>query len=429
MKQTRVEDVPLPGAYANRSLGEALPAMTRRLAELPAEISATREQLAELARATAHELRTARRAMVDRLDELEALALVGATAHTVVIEAWAPAAVVPHVTDALLRRFNGEVVLEEIARQDWAADDAPVVLHNPRLFRPFEVLIRMLPLPRYGSIDPTPFVAMFFPMLFGIILGDVGYGGVLAAITLVLWHRSDPGTTRRSIAEVGGACAAFSIIWGFLFGEVFGDAGRHLFGMHPLLFDREEALLPFLGLAVALGFVHIITGLVLGVITATMHHHPRHAIGQGVMALMVILIAVAILAATEVLPRALFTPAVIALLVAFPVLVVAEGLIAPVELLSTVGNILSYARVMAIGTASVMLAVVANRMTGMLGSLLVGALFGLIFHLVNFALGLFSPTIHALRLHYVEFFGKFYSPGGTQYRPFAHGRSDTLVTP
>jgi V/A-type H+-transporting ATPase subunit I len=136
---------------------------------------------------------------------------------------------------------------------------------------------------------------------------------------------------------------------------------------------------------------------------------------------MIVLLSAAILAALEVLPRAFFTPAVVALLLAFPVLVVAEGLIAPVELLSTVGNILSYARVMAIGTASVMMAVVANRMTGMLGSVVVGALFGLIFHVVNFALGLFSPTIHALRLHYVEFFGKFYSPGGTRYRPFGHG--------
>jgi V/A-type H+-transporting ATPase subunit I len=75
---------------------------------------------------------------------------------------------------------------------------------------------------------------------------------------------------------------------------------------------------------------------------------------------------------------------------------------------------------MALGTASVMMAVVANRMIGAMGSLLVGLLFALLFHLVNFALGLLGPTIHALRLHYVEFFGKFYSPGGAPYRPLRH---------
>jgi V/A-type H+/Na+-transporting ATPase subunit I len=94
--------------------------------------------------------------------------------------------------------------------------------------------------------------------------------------------------------------------------------------------------------------------------------------------------------------------------------------VAPIELLSTLGNILSYARIMALGVASVMLAVVANKMVGAIGSLAVGVLFALLFHLVNFAIALFSPTVHALRLHYVEFFGKFYSPGGVRYQPFGH---------
>jgi V/A-type H+/Na+-transporting ATPase subunit I len=124
------------------------------------------------------------------------------------------------------------------------------------------------------------------------------------------------------------------------------------------------------------------------------------------------------------LPKGFFTPAVIGLLIAFPVLIVLEGLIAPIELLSMLGNILSYARIMALGIASVMLAVVANKMVGAIGSLAVGIVFALLFHLVNFAIALFSPTIHALRLHYVEFFGKFYSPGGVRYEPFGHWTRD-----
>jgi V/A-type H+-transporting ATPase subunit I len=75
---------------------------------------------------------------------------------------------------------------------------------------------------------------------------------------------------------------------------------------------------------------------------------------------------------------------------------------------------------MALGTASVMMAVVANRLAGAMGSVVIGTLFGLLFHLVNFALGVFAPTIHGLRLHYVEFFGKFVSPGGTRYEPLRH---------
>jgi V/A-type H+-transporting ATPase subunit I len=97
-----------------------------------------------------------------------------------------------------------------------------------------------------------------------------------------------------------------------------------------------------------------------------------------------------------------------------------EGVVAIVEMVSTVGHLLSYARIMALGTASLMLAIVANEMVGALGSVLVGVVFALVFHLVNFAIGLFSPTIHALRLHYVEFFGEFFSPGGAEYRPLGH---------
>lgn len=137
---------------------------------------------------------------------------------------------------------------------------------------------------------------------------------------------------------------------------------------------------------------------------------------------MTLLVAAALLAALNVLPSAFFTPVVVALLVLFPILVVIEGVIGPIEFLATISNVLSYARIMALGTASVMLAVVANRFVGAFGGAVVGVLFALLFHLVNFVLGVFSPTIQALRLHYVEFFGKFYSPGGVEYRPFRHWR-------
>jgi V/A-type H+-transporting ATPase subunit I len=149
-------------------------------------------------------------------------------------------------------------------------------------------------------------------------------------------------------------------------------------------------------------------------------HDKKKALGQGTSAVMVLLVVAALLAAFEILPARIFTPSVIALLVAFPLLVFAEGLIAPLELLATLGNVLSYARIMAIGTASVMLAIVANQMVGAVGSTTVGLMFALLFHLVNFAIGLFSPAIHSLRLQYVEFFGKFYSPGGRRYEPFGH---------
>jgi V/A-type H+-transporting ATPase subunit I len=417
-----VHELPVPETYGAPTLAGALPAMRKRLDEIPQKLRAIEGERRSLLSSSRATVETAASAAHDRLLELEALTQVGATRHAFVLEGWMPRSTVGQLRNRLAQAFGEAIVVEEAQHEEWAGEPVPVVLSNPRLFRPFEAVTKMLPLPRYGSIDPTPFVAVFFPMFFGVMLGDVGYGLVLAAAALWIHKRSRPDTLLRSVSEIAGACATFSIIFGALYGELLGDLGHRLLGMEPLAFNREEAILPFLGLAVALGVVHVLLGLILGVVSA-FRHDRRHSIGQGLAALMIVLVMVALLAAVEILPAAFFTPTVVLLLVAFPVLVVLEGLVAPVELLSTMGNMLSYARIMALGTASVMMAVVANQMVGALGSVVVGALFALLFHLVNFVIGVFSPTVHALRLHYVEFFGKFYSPGGTQYRPFGHWRA------
>ncbi|MFZ5439953.1 MAG: V-type ATP synthase subunit I, partial [Myxococcota bacterium] len=418
LAESRVHELPAPAGLGEKNLLRALPALKARLAELPGALAAVETQRTRLAASTAARLAALCAWLHDRLLVLEARARVLEGKHLFVLEGW-----LPRTQEALLvtraqQALGLEVVVEVLGTEAWRGGDAPVALANPPLFRPFEVVTRMLPLPRYGSIDPTPFVAVFFPAFFGVMLGDVGYGALLAGLALLLRLKSRPGTTLRQASLVGGACASASIVFGLLFGELFGNLGHH-FGMRPLWFNREEAIVPFLAFAVALGVVHLTLGLVLAVVTAWRGGHRREAAGRGVATLMVLFTVVALLAAFDQLPRALFTPFVVAVLVAFPVLVVLEGVVAIIELLSTFGHILSYARIMALGTASVMLAVVANRMVGAMGSVVVGVVFALLFHLVNFAIGVFSPTIHALRLHYVEFFGKFFSPGGAEYRPLA----------
>lgn len=416
LAEARLQEVPVPAAYGGTSLAAAIPRMLARLGELPQELEAVTRERQELARRHGAELRQAEAEIAHRLQGLNALPLSGVTPHAFVLEGWVPRDSRRMLAERLHAEVGESVAVTELSEEEWRSEEAPVVLKNPRVFRPFEAVIGLLPLPRYGSIDPTPFVAVFFPVFFGLMLGDIGYGVVLAAGGLILHWRSRPGTMLRTVSEIIGPCALFAIIFGVFYGEFFGDLGRHWFGLKPLLFDREQALIPFLLLTVAIGTVHILLGLILGVISA--RRRPREAVGRGASAMAVILIVLALLAAVRVLPHGFFTPAVIGLLIAFPVLIFAEGVVAPIELLSTVGNILSYTRIMALGIASVMLAVVANRMVGVMGGAVVGVVFALLFHLVNFAIGLFSPTIHALRLHYVEFFGKFYSPGGVRYEPF-----------
>ncbi len=413
-----IEELPLAtGGGASLSPGESLQRLDRRLDTL-------RARMERLARCFRPALERRLAIEHDALLSLEARATAARSAHAFVLQGWLPDDAVPRLEQRLRDHVGPTIVVERQGREEWEGEPAPVVLHNPRLFRPFEAITRTLPLPRYGSIDPTPFVAVFFPMFFGVIVGDVAYGVAIALLALLLRRGSRADSLRRSVAEIAGACAAFTIVFGFLYGELAGDLGRRWLGLRPLLLDREEALVPFLALAVALGFVQVVLGLTLGAISS-FRGHRRESLGRGLSALMLVLVALALLAAVEVLPHGFFTPVIIALLVAFPILVIVEGFLAPLELLSTLGNVLSYARIMALGTASVMMAVVANRLAGAMGGILVGVLFGLLFHLVNFGLALFGPTIHGLRLHYVEFFGKFFSPGGTQYRPFGHWRPES----
>ncbi len=420
LASSRVQELPAPASLGEANLLRAMPAIEARLDAVAKELARISDALAALCRETARELEALRAWLHDRVMVLDARAQAHAGSQLFVLEGWLPKPEITTLEKKIAQRLGSDVLVESVATEPWSRADAPVALKNPPLFRPFEVVTRTLPLPKYGTIDPTPFVAVFFPMFFGLMLGDIGYGALLAGLAVILRLKSKPKSTLRSIAAVAGACAAFSIVFGFVFGELLGDLGARWLGLKPHGFDRESALIPFLALSGALGVVHVTLGIVLAVVNAWRRGETREALGRGVAALMVALTVLAVLAALRVLPPGLFTPFAIAVLVAFPILILLEGVVAIVELVSNFGQILSYARIMALGTASLMLAVVANQMVGAMGSVLVGVVFALLFHAVNFAIGVFSPTIHALRLHYVEFFGRFFSPGGTAYRPLSH---------
>lgn len=418
LRDARVQEIPVPASYRASTLADAAPRMLDRLEELKAEAAEVRRRLDELAGAHGMELGQARDAFRDRLAELEALPAAGATPHAFVLEGWVPAERLAGLRTRLQEEFEGVVVVEEVCRHGPGTEEAPVVLRNPRFVRPFESVLRLLAPPRYGSVDPTPFVAVFFPLFFGLMVGDIGYGLLMVPLALLLRSKTKPETLFRSVSEVALVCAASAVVFGLLFGEFLGDLGRRWFGLHPLAFDREEALVPFLLVAVAVGFVHVVLGLSLGAVS-NWRHSRRHAVAKGAMASVVILLAVVLLGFVGILPKATVLPGVILLALCISVLVATEGFVGAIEILSTMSNVLSYSRLMALGTAGVMLAVVANDLAGATGSLLVGIAVGLLFHALNLVITLFSPTIHALRLHYVEFFGKFYRPGGRPYHPFA----------
>jgi V/A-type H+-transporting ATPase subunit I len=291
------------------------------------------------------------------------------------------------------------------------------VLANPSFLRPFERLLAFVPPPRYGTVDPTPWLAVFFPLFFGLVLGDAGFGVLGISLALVARRRGWGGAAGRDVATIALACSSSALAFGILFGEAFGDLGARL-GMHAILMHRRHALLTFLALAVAVGLVHVAVGTAIGAIHSLRCHRVREGLER--LGRLVLLAGAAVggLTVAGVLPGTTLLPA-LAVAAAGVLLSLAGGPMALLEVVLSLGNVLSYARLMALGIASAMLADVANHLATAVRPAALGLALAVLLHAVNFTLGIMSPLIASLRLHYVEFFEKFYEGGGRPYRPFA----------
>jgi V/A-type H+-transporting ATPase subunit I len=228
--------------------------------------------------------------------------------------------------------------------------------------------------------------------------------------------------------------AGFAILWGLVFGEFFGPLG-HSLGLRPLWRERSdpEALAPLLIFTLAIGAAHITLGLVLGIWQAWRERHTHELWERAGMLVGLCGLFLLVAVAAQQLPPGWATPGLVAVLVGLVLLIRGLGsvgvLMAPVELLGTVGNVLSYLRLAAIGLASVFLAVVAHEMAGRIGVVWLGAIVALLFNALNIAMGAFSPSIHALRLHYVEFFSKFYEQGGLPFQPLGQAEPGDAGAP
>lgn len=306
-----------------------------------------------------------------------------------------------------------------IGREDKDFEDAPVALTNPNAVKPYEFFLDLYSLPKYNEINPTFFMFLTFPLFFGFMLGDFGYGILTLAIFLILRSKIPP---LRNLMSVLCFSSISTIIFGLAYGEFFGF--EELGGYHiPHLLSRVHAAEELFMISVLLGMVHVNIGLIIGFFNALNMHGLKHAVLEKASWIL-LEVSAAVIALPMLGYNMLPSSAGYAMFVLSVIMIgKGEGIKGILELPSIVTNILSYARLMAVGLVSVILAVVVNEnATTLFHAGPLGMAFAtLIFvagHTVNILLGLMSPFIHSMRLHYVEFFLKFYHGGGKRYMPF-----------
>jgi V/A-type H+-transporting ATPase subunit I len=457
LRSVQFEPVPLPqgvtgtpadvSAEIDRQLEEA----RERLAAVDAERKAIAERYGE-------ELANLRRLVWQERLLVEARGRMGASERVAVVAGWVPAVLARRLEEAIRAVLGERCVLEW--RDPVTLDDVrrgripvPILLRNPALIRPFERLVRNYGLPRYTEIEPTAVVALAFLTMFGFMFGDVGQGLVLFAIGYFMYRRM---FRYRDYALILMECGVFATLFGFLYGSVFG-VERWL----PALWLRPmEDMQQLMRTAIAFGVVFLSLGLILNLVNAMRARDAAalwgrngllfavgywtavglairrvwagpDAVGMGT-ALVWLVPPLTLILLRE--PVGLLWKATrdhtwpgVAEIMALMVQSVVEVLDAVVGAIANTATFIRLAA-FALAHAGLFLATfsVADALARTSGGT-VGAVVAIVVgNVVIIALEGLIVSIQSIRLEYYEFFSKFYSGGGEEYRPLRLASSGTV---
>jgi len=335
--------------------------------------------------------------------------------HIVAIDGWAPENSAAQATQEIEEVNNGACVVEISDPEEM--DDVPVLLKNPKFIRSFELLTRLYGMPTYNGVDPTLFLVPGFLLFFSIMLTDAMYG-VMALVLGMLLVRGG-GRYNLFIKDAGvilSSAGAATIIIGALVGGWLGDFGLRV----PILksmqvFDPMVQVTAFLLIALMIGLTHVNVGVVINVWNMIQRRELWKALTGNLWFLFaqpgIFFFLIGYKSA-----GLLFT--VISLIL----LLLGHKAMAMFQVTGFMGDVLSYARLMALGLCTTGIAMTVNVLSDMLytGSL-IGSFFAIIVffigHLFNFVINAMGSFVHGLRLHYVELFTKFFESGGAEFTP------------
>lgn len=342
-----------------------------------------------------------------------------ATKKTFVLDAYVPVMYFDDVK-ALANDMTVYVSAADIDKADF--EKTPSKMRNTTYVRHFEFITKMFGYPKYKTIDPTVFIALFLPFFFGFMFSDIGYGIILALLAGFMFtkKREDmPVILDASI--VLGVCALTTIIFGFLFGSFFGN----LFGLTPILFDPFSNAKLILISALAIGLFHLNLGLILAAIELLKEGKVKDVIVSQ-CSVFLLQAGVALLAINA------SSLGWILLMTSVVLFILKNSLMGLMDITGFVGTWFSYARLLALSLATGGIALGVNIMAEQLNavSLLGPVLFILVLvfgHLFNFVINIIGSSIHSVRLHYIEFFAQFYEAGGKEYIAYTtKEQQDTL---
>lgn len=329
-------------------------------------------------------------------------------------------------------------------------ESPPIELHNRKPFKPFEMITELYGMPNSKELDPTPLLAPFFAIFFGLCLTDAGYGIVLAVISFILMKKIRGG---KKLLQLLFISSLATICMGAITGGWFGDGFQKLpigflksLRSSLLVFDPMKTPLTFFGLAVGFGIVQILFGFFAAFYDSLRKREFVAAIFDQAVWIVLIFSSVSLLLGVlKVLPAktagyALKTLGVSAILI----LLFSErqgsifnrlgfGAYNLYSAIFLLGDVLSYLRLMALGMVTAGIAMAVNIIAGIVGGVpVVGIILaGIVLvggHLFNLAINALGAFVHTLRLQYVEFFPKFFKGGGRKFMPFSRETKYTLIS-
>lgn len=405
-----------------------------------------------------HFLMSAEELLSADVEQAEAPLRFATTDLAFTVIGWVPTEQITKVYENLDRICSGKVYITELEVEDHN-DGPPVEYSNPEFSHPTELFMDIYARPKYTEVDPTLLMSLVYPIMFGLILGDVGYGIILLAMSFGLRSLVKGSEQGTQLMNVLRNCSISSIIFGVIFSEFFGFS----LPWAPLWFSRHipigvategavhhaSAIPQLLVVSIWIGILHITLGRIWGAMNASRMEHGHHRslkmfanigwilVMWGIIVLIWSKFPIMLMPDLSHMPELagglnVATIAGAVMLVLGLAFIARENVLDLMEVPTIISHVLSYTRLIAVGLSSVAIALVTNFIAiGLIINpqlanltpvgivlIIVGVVVFLFGHALNTALGILGGGLHPLRLHYVEFFTKFYRGGGKKYNPF-----------